>query len=165
MPSSSSVISNSTTITSRNRQVMGDSDNENVAGVDAPGTSSGGGSGGTTKTVPIGAGAADLSAVLREIRESQRKLDTAKFAKFQDEVRQGQEDAAAKALERVRREKPYAYKRKGNEEQASFNEKVEDAIVAAQTELENPTVTGAVGRAMKSIEEGLALLSERQKYY
>ena len=98
---------------------MGDSDNENGA----PGTSSGGGSGGSTKTVPIGAGAADLSAILREIRESQRKLDT-KFAKFQDEIKQGQEDAAAKALKRVRREKPYAYKRKGNEEQASFNEKV-----------------------------------------
>lgn len=141
---------------------MSDSEKENVAGVDAPGTSSGGGSGGSTKTVPIGAGAADLSAILREIRESQKKLDT-KFAKFQDEVKQGQEDAAAKALKRVRREKPYAYKRKGNEEQASFNEKVEDAIVAAQTELENPTMTGAVGRAMKSIEEGLALLSERRK--
>ena len=118
---------------------MSDSEKENVAGVDAPGTSSGGGSGGSTKTVPIGAGAADLSAILREIRESQKKLDT-KFAKFQDEVKQGQEDAAAKALKRVRREKPYAYKRKGNEEQASFNEKVEDAIVAAQTELENPTI-------------------------
>ena len=76
---------------------MSDSEKENVAGVDAPGTSSGGGSGGSTKTVPIGAGAADLSAILREIRESQKKLDT-KFAKFQDEVKQGQEDAAAKAL-------------------------------------------------------------------
>ena len=36
-------------------------------------------------------------------------------------MKQGQEDVAAKVLKRVRHDKPYAFRRKGNEEQASFN--------------------------------------------
>ena len=102
-----------------------------------------------------------MSAMLQEIRESQKKLDE-KFAQFRDEVKRGQEDAAEKALKRVRREKPHVYKRKGNEEQASFNEKVEETIVAAQVELEGAS-SGVVGKAKKNLEQGLALLSERQK--
>ena len=102
-----------------------------------------------------------MSAMLQEIRESQKKLDE-KFAQFRDEVKRGQEDAAEKALKRVCREKPHVYKRKGNEEQASFNEKVEETIVAAQVELEGAS-SGVVGKAKKNLEQGLALLSERQK--
>ena len=102
-----------------------------------------------------------MSAILQEIRESQKKLDE-KFAQFRDEVKRGQEDAAEKAIKRVRREKPHVYKRKGNEEQASFNERVEETIVAAQVELEG-TSSGAVEKAKKSLEQGLALLYERQK--
>ena len=101
----------------------------------------------------------DVAELLKEIRASQKKLSD-EFAQFRSE-----EDAAAKALRKVRREKPYAYRRKGNEEQASFNEKVEDSIVAAQMELEGatPPTSGALDRAKKSLKEGLALLCERQK--
>jgi len=41
---------------------------------------------------------------------------------------QGQEDAATKAVKKVRHERPYNFKRKGNEEQAGFNEKLEDVV-------------------------------------
>ena len=105
---------------------------------------------------------ADMSAILNEIRESQRKLSS-KFVQFRDEIKRGQEDAAEKALKRVRREKPYVYKRKGNEEQAIFNEKVEEAIASAQLELEGPSTSAAIGKARKSLEQGLLLLTERQK--
>ena len=37
------------------------------------------------------------------------------FAEFRAEIRLGQEDAAAKELKRARYEKPYEYKRKGNQ--------------------------------------------------
>ena len=66
---------------------------------------------------------ADMAAILKDIRESQKKLSD-KFVHFQEEVKRGQEDAATKALKRVRREKSYVYRRKGNEEQALFNEKI-----------------------------------------
>ena len=107
---------------------------------------------------------ADMAAILKDIRESQKKLSD-KFVNFQEEVKRGQEDAATKALKRVRREKSYVYRRKGNEEQALFNEKVEDAIIAAQAEVEDAPgpSSGALENAKKSLEQGLKLLAERQK--
>ena len=92
------------------------------------------------------------------IRESQSRLD-AKFVQYQ--VKKGQE--AAKALKRVRREKPYTYRRKRNEEQAVFNEKVEDTLVAAQTDIEDAQASAALDKAKKSLEEGVRLLAEWQK--
>ena len=114
-----------------------------VGGADAAGTS------GTT-AAKTAAKDADMSAILNEIRESQRKLSS-KFVQFRDEIKRGQEDAAEKALKRVRREKPYVYKRKGNEEQANFNEKVEEAIASAQLELEGPSTSAAIGKASSKV--------------
>ena len=84
----------------------------------------------TDPTLDVPEPAAEMAAMLREIRESQRRLDT-KFV----QVLKGQEDAAAKELKCVRREKINTYRRNGNEEQAMFNEKVEDTLVAAQTSI------------------------------
>ena len=67
------------------------------------------------------------------IHASQERIDY-KFAEFRAEMKQGQEDAAAKVLKRVRHDKPYVFRRKGNEEQASFNEKVEEAVAEAQAQ-------------------------------
>ena len=110
---------------------------------------------------PSGRTAADMAAMLRAIQEAQRKLGE-EFAQFREEVKSGQEDAAEKAIKRVRRDKPHAYRRKGNEEQAVFNERVKDSIVAAQVNLEGAP-SAAVEKAKKSLEKGLALLAERQK--
>ena len=84
----------------------------------------------TDPTLGVPEPAAEMAAMLREIRESQRRLDTKLV-----QVLKGQEDAAAKELKRVRREKINTYRRNGNEEQAMFNEKVEDTLVAAQTSI------------------------------
>ena len=63
---------------------------------------------------------------------------------FKDEVHQGQEEAATKAIKRARFEKPYQYKKKGKEEQASFNACVDEALAEVQLELpEAGTNTGA----------------------
>ena len=51
-----------------------------------------------------------MSAILHEIQESPKKLDE-KFVQFRDKVKRGQEDAAEKALKRVRREKPSTSRR------------------------------------------------------
>ena len=58
-----------------------------------------------------------------------------RFTEFRDEVRQGQEDAAAKALKRARLEKPYTFRRKGNEEQAVFNGRLDETVAEAEAEL------------------------------
>ena len=98
-----------------------------------------------------------MSAILQEIIDSQKMLDE-KFAQFRNKAG----DAAEKAIKRVRHEKPHVYKWKGNEEQASFNNRVEETIVTVQVDLEG-TSSGAVEKAKKNLEQGLALLSERQK--
>ena len=41
-------------------------------------------------TAAIGAAGTDMSEILQEIRESQKKLDS-KFAQFRDEIKRGQE--------------------------------------------------------------------------
>ena len=42
---------------------------------------------------------------------------------------------AANALKCIHLEKPYTFRRKGNEEQAAFNNKLEDTIQKAQVEI------------------------------
>jgi hypothetical protein len=88
-----------------------------------------------------------------------------RFEEFRTEVRQGQEDAAAKALKRAKYEKPYTYKRKGNEEQATFNAKLDEKIAEAEVELAEagPSTTPALQRAKDVLKQGRQLLAERQK--
>ena len=58
-----------------------------------------------------------------------------KFHHFQEDIRQGQEDSAAKALKRAKYDKPYVFKRKGNEAQALFKAKVDEALVQADSDI------------------------------
>ena len=53
---------------------------------------------------------------------------------FRAEMRQGKEHATAKVLKLARYEKPYAFKQKGNEEQAAFNTKLDETTVEAEAE-------------------------------
>ena len=57
-----------------------------------------------------------FAQLMAAIHASQERIDY-KLAVFRAEVKQGQEAAATKALKRVRHDKPYSFRRKGNEEQ------------------------------------------------
>ena len=83
---------------------------------------------------PMAVSSDQFAQLMAAIQASQERFDN-KFAEFRAEVRHGQEDATANAVKKVRHEKPYSFKRKGNKEQAGFNEKVEDAIAEAQIHL------------------------------
>ena len=61
-----------------------------------------------------------FSQLMEAITSSQRCMDD-KLAQFQAEVHHGEEGAAMKALKWAKYEKPYAYRKKGNKEQAVFN--------------------------------------------
>ena len=58
-----------------------------------------------------------------------------KFSRFHAEVRQGQEEAASKALKRVLYKKPYSFKRKGNEGQATFNARLDETLAQAKCDI------------------------------
>ena len=105
-----------------------------------------------------------FTQLMKAITSSQARME-AKFAEFRSEVRQGQEDAAARALKRACHEKPYSFKRKGNEEQASFNSKVDESITEAKSELAEagPSSTPSFQRALQALQKGRELIAKRQK--
>ena len=94
--------------------------------------------------------------------DSRRRLDN-KLADFKADVRQAQDDAAAKAVSRVRHEKSYPYKKKSHEEQARFNNEVEQCIHEAQEGMAAVEEFPALKRAKEALEKGAQLLTERQK--
>jgi exonuclease VII large subunit len=71
---------------------------------------------------------------LSAIKESERRLDN-KLADFKADVRQAQDEAATKAVSKMRHDKPYEYKKKSHEEQARFNAQVEETVQEAQEAL------------------------------
>ena len=98
------------------------------------------------------------------IQATQSRLDD-KLAAFQDQVCLSQEEAASKAVKKSKAaEKPFIFKKKGNEAQAKFNAQVEDAVEEAIGELDGIShPSKPVERAKAVLEEGRKLLTERQK--
>ena len=115
-------------------------------------------------TAPVSA--SQFAQLIETIQASQERLE-AKFADFRSEVRsevrQSQEAAAVKALKSVHQDKPYVWRKKGHEEQFSFNGKVDAAISVAQAELDGVTASEELERAKKALEKGKQLIGERQK--
>ena len=105
-----------------------------------------------------------FSLLMGAFSASQTRIEE-RFAEFRAEIRLGQEDAAAKALKRARYEKPYEYKRKGNQEQAAFNAKVDEAVAEAELLIEEagPSTAPAMERAKEALKKGRQFLAERQK--
>ena len=104
---------------------------------------------------------------LMESIESTRTQLEQKLAEFKAEVRNGQEKAAASAVHKVRQETPYTFKRKGNQEQFRANQRIDETLIIAETELESVPDTApsaaTIKKARESLAEGRKLLAERQK--
>lgn len=107
-----------------------------------------------------------FAQLMSAISASQTRMDE-KLEQFQDEIRHGQEEAASRALKRARYDKPYTFRKRGNEEQANFNAKVDEAFAQAESDLSavehSSSSTGAVQRIKEAIKKGRSLLEERQK--
>ena len=90
---------------------------------------------------------------------------------LKEEMLCGQEEVTEKAVKRARREREYPFKRKGKWEQFVFNDSIADKLEFAKQQL-NPAQHGgastsvstlATEKAVQAIEEGLALIEDRQK--
>ena len=136
----------------------------NVPGTAGPSSepSSGPASGEPSLTI----GANSLAQLMEAIESSQTRMEE-KLAQFRSEVRLGQEEAAAKALKRARYEKPYSFKRKGNEAQALFNSKLDETLAQAESDAASvaagPSAAPALQRVVEGLRKGRALIDERQK--
>ena len=105
---------------------------------------------------------AQFATLLAAIKQSETRLDQ-KLVAFRSDLKEAQEEAATKAANRVRRDKPYAYEKKAHEEQATLNEKVQEAVREAHEALETATDSPAVQWAKTALQQGSTLLAERQK--
>ena len=82
-------------------------------------------------------------------------------------IRRGQEEAA-KRSKRFGRKENYSFKRKGNELQHKFNDRVADKVAAAAAAISKVETTSSsskvlLDRAAKELEEGTVLIVHRQK--
>ena len=107
-----------------------------------------------------------ISELLAAINNTQRSVNS-KLAQFQEEVWQGQEEAAAKALKSAKYERPYSFKKRGNEEQVTFNAKMDETLTEAKSELSSfsaaSVFTPAVRRIKEVIQNVRSLLEEQHK--
>ena len=126
-----------------------------------PPSSVAGGSGSSSVT-PATLSGSQFTSLLTAIQESERRLDQ-KLADFKADVRQAQDEAATKAVHRMRHDKPFEYKKKANGEQARFNAQVEETVQEAQEALSTLEEAPALQRAQEALEKGARLLAERQK--
>ena len=84
-----------------------------------------------------------FAQLMNEIRESHTQFED-KLSAFNNEMRQGQGEAAVQALKRARHKKPYQYRRKGSEKQASFNVRVDKVLAKVQLDLPGPSTLPAL---------------------
>ena len=75
----------------------------------------------------------DLEKIMDAIKETQAKLDD-RLAEFKSEIRESQEKAATSAVRKAR--EPPTFRKKAHQEQHKFNEKIDEAMERAETELD-----------------------------
>ena len=136
--------------TGKSTQVPGLSQPANPTGTTNP----------TVMVTPLSS--AQFASLLSAIENSEKRLDN-KLAAFKSEIKDTQDEAASKVASRVRNEQPYAFKRKGNEEQAKFNGQQQEVLLDAEQALAGTTSSIAVDLAMEAVRKGTCLLTERQK--
>ena len=106
--------------------------------------------------------AEQIATLMSAIEASSGRME-AKFAHFKEEMKKNQEESAAKAVKRARIEKPYTFRKKGNEEQSLFNSQLDECLAEMESELSGAGATPALVRAKESFEKGKKRLAARQK--
>ena len=108
--------------------------------------------------------------MLQTMAQSQQQLQE-DLLSMKTQLLSGQEDTAERVAKRLRREKAFDFKRKGNKRQFEFNESVVDKIEEATSAVGLCTAASSSGknttptlqRAKEALEKGLKRLSRRQK--
>ena len=111
-----------------------------------------------------------FSQIMRALEASQTRLEE-KFEQFKGEVRDGQEKVAASAVRKVRQDTPFVFKKKSHQEQAKVNDRIEESITEAETQLaevaadayEGSQLASKVESIQQSLKRGKKIVAERQK--
>jgi len=89
--------------------------------------------------------------------------------KFKEDVAKAQEDATEQAIKRARRERPMEFKKKGQQEQFSFNAEVTEHVEAAARKIQKLSPTKEkekkiVDDTLDELTQGTKAITERQKH-
>ena len=108
-----------------------------------------------------------LAAVLTAVRESSAKQAEG-LTRLEERLKNleaKQETSCERLAKKIRKEKPYSFKRKGHEGQHDFNEKVKETLETVAEALSEETVRDLdkVTATKKAIDEGIEMLERRQK--
>ena len=109
-----------------------------------------------------------VNEIQREQKTARKDLE-AKIAKLEEDVKSSNQDAAERAVKKAKRGRPLEFKRKGHEEQFYFNQDIGDCIASAMRHLDKIATLAekdkaAMEKAVKELEEGTALIAQRQKF-
>ena len=102
----------------------------------------------------------ELEKIMKQLDD---RLDT-----FKKELLDGQDREAAAAARKARQEPKYVFKKKSHEEQSKINDKIDETMREAETELQpggSSAVPSAenIKAALDALKQGRAMVAERQK--
>ena len=105
---------------------------------------------------------------LKETQDANRKELSEKLEKLKKDVHAGQDMAAEHVVKKLKRDRGLEFKKKGHERQFFFNDKVKDKMENATVMMKkiDPSTAPnkeALEEAKKELEEGIQLISQRQK--
>ena len=104
-----------------------------------------------------------VASLVENQKTHQRDLDD-KLKKLEKDVTAAQAEATEQALKKAKRGCPVEFKRKGHQEQYSFNEQVEDLLeAAAKKKIKKLAPVANEGNPKKFLQEALDELNEGQE--
>ena len=111
-------------------------------------------------TAPVALSAKHFSQLMTASTGSQSMVD-AKLQQFREQIRQSQEEATAKTVKWARSKKPYTFRRRVNEEQETFNAKLEETLPQAKSDLSAIPIAPAMSSAIQRVKESLQKVSSK----
>ena len=120
------------------------------------------------ESMQVAVSASQFIQLMAPFESSYWNMDT-KLLWFEEEIRQGKEETALRAVKWACYKKSYIFRRCHNEEQAGFKSKVDEAMTQVESELSavksspSSIQSIAVQQAKQAIQKGQSLLKENQK--
>ena len=103
-----------------------------------------------------------VASIVENQKTHQRDLDD-KLKKLEKDVTAAQAEATERALKKAKRGRSVEFKRKGHQEQYSFNEEVADRLEAAAKKIKKLAPVANEGNPKKFLQEALDELKKGQE--
>lgn len=108
-----------------------------------------------------------FESLMAAISTSNTSLEQ-KLSEFKNDMKRGQDEATERIIKKAKREKCYAFNKKGNQDQYEFNETIAEVLESAETKIDalsrvSKSSTKSLDEIKKAVKEGQVLIGDRQK--